>query len=195
MTDGYKPVAPERARRKNDSWIFTPEQEAELRETFNYNPETGEFTWKKAPKRYKKAKVGDIAGTINKTRHGDRTLRFAGKQIKAHRVAFFLMMGRWPNPGMMLDHRDCNPSNNRWRNIREATSQENQRNRKTPITNKIGFKGVFYLKQKGIVRRFQARLKLNQKVIYLGTYLTPEEASDAYLSAILFLHGEFANLD
>ena len=51
-----------------------------------------------------------------------------------------------------------------------------------------GFKGVFPVKDK-----WEARIMINRKLIYLGRYGTPEEASEAYCKAALEPHGEFAN--
>lgn len=33
------------------------------------------------------------------------------------------------------------------------------------------------------------------KVVYVGTYMTPEEAHDAYRNAVAKIHGEFSDLN
>lgn len=79
-----------------------------------YDPETGVLTGPRGG-----------AGSINEK--GYVVIRFMGKVHKAHRVAFYLMMGRWPTE---IDHVNRVRHDNRWCNLREVTHKENQRNRK-----------------------------------------------------------------
>lgn len=198
MSQELNYVAPSRTDRKSRERIFTPEEEEDLRGRYNYDPETGIFTWKRNS-RNGIMKAGDLAGCATGDGHGEKgkrwVLSFDDRQIRAHRVAFFFMMGRWPLPGMEIDHRDGNGLNNRWSNIREATRIENSRNRSTPRHNTLGYKGVIYLSRPGLTKRFLARIVVQGKAHNLGIYSTPAEASEAYLSAAMFLHGEFVNLD
>lgn len=191
MIDDSESVAPLCAPCKWRARIFTPEEGEQIRATYAYDPDTGVFRWKKVPK-FQKMKIGDVAGSISDNGTGEKRLllSFNRRQIKAHRVAFFLMTGRWAQE---IDHVDNNPLNNVWSNIRECTHAENQRNRKKPKHNTSGYKGVVYLRSPGIVKRFQGQIFIHGKCRSLGCFHTPEEARDAYLSAVLFLHGEFVN--
>jgi hypothetical protein len=101
-------------------WIkaIPPKQEdTELRKLFNtwwnYDRETGKFTWKQSPGR--KCPVGTPAG-------GDREdatyLKLDGNVYLAHRVAFLMHYGYLPEE---VDHIDVNPNNNAILNLRPAT--------------------------------------------------------------------------
>jgi hypothetical protein len=47
---------------------------------------------------------------------------------RANRVIFYLMAGRWPAAGMMIDHVNRDVTDSRWANLREATPSQNARN-------------------------------------------------------------------
>jgi len=90
--------------------------------------------------------------------------------------------------GVLVDHADRNPLNNQRYNLRVCTHAENLRNRGKQKNNTTGFCGVVR-NRKG----FQAKLKINGKDLYFGTYPTPEEAARAYDVAAKIHHGEFAS--
>ena len=90
--------------------------------------------------------------------------------------------------GMFVDHINGDTLDNRRSNLRVATVSENAMNRKKKATNTSGYKGVNKVKDKWI-----ARISTNSGRISLGTFDTPEEASEAYCAAALKYHGEFAN--
>ena len=58
--------------------------------------------------------------------------------------------------------------------------------------NTTGRKGVTYNKR---LKKFQARIVLNNKRKYLGVFTTTEEAHAAYCAAATELHGEFARFN
>lgn len=90
--------------------------------------------------------------------------------------------------GLQVDHINHIKTDNRRSNLRLATNSLNHANMKAPATNTSGYKGV----RKRSETAFAANIKVNQKVIYLGTYKTPEEASQVYKEAALFHFGDFA---
>src|SRR5690349_3748218 len=109
-----------------------------LREWINYDPATGIFTWAKSGRGL--CIKGNVAGCVS---HGLKKywkIRFKDKQYFAHRLAWLWMTGEWP--AEQMDHIDGNSLNNRWSNLRAATSHQNCRNAKLPRTNTTGFKGV-----------------------------------------------------
>ena len=88
-----------------------------------------------------------------------------------------------------IDHRNGNPSDNRWDNLREATSAQNKANRTRPTTNKTGFKGVSFNERS---RRFCAHISIGNKTVFLGSFATAEEAHAAYVAKARDIFGEFA---
>lgn len=71
------------------------------------------------------------------------------------------------------DHKKHNTLDNRESNLRIVTHQRNQWNRKNP-------KG--YVWHKG-AKKYEVRIRLNRKRIYLGLFDTAEDAHAAYLKA------------
>jgi hypothetical protein len=89
---------------------------ARLRKLLHYDRDTGEFRWLKRVSR--SIQPGDIAGTVD--RQGYRKIMINGRICPAHHLAWFYIKGKWCR--LMIDHRDGNRSNNRWKNLRPATS-------------------------------------------------------------------------
>jgi hypothetical protein len=80
-------------------------------------------------------------------------------------------------PPHFLDHEDGDATNNRFSNLRPATRQENNRNRKVHRNNSTGFRGVTLCKDTG---KYRARAGIGGKKVMLGRFATPEDASRAY---------------
>lgn len=108
--------------------------------------------------------------------------------LRAHHVVWAMVYGRWPN--RRIDHKDRNPLNNAISNLREATRSQNGANSRRPITNNSGFKGVSRSGRPS--RPWAAHIKVDQKTKFLGRYVTPEEAHEAYKTAATRVFGEFA---
>lgn len=161
--------------------MITPEF---LKTFLDYNPETGLLTWK--VRNSKRIHIGDIAGC--KSKDGRILIGIKGRLYKAHRVAWALKTGEWPNH--MIDHINNNPSDNRWSNLRAATPSQNQMNIKCIKSNTSGHKGVTWSKA---AQKWRASIKANGKQFHLGVFERIEDAIRAYADAAARLHGEFAN--
>jgi|SRR5882724_4046405 len=152
-----------------------------LRELFFYDPQDGSWTRLIATGYRKRHKSGPVEGYKDKL--GRIHIRADRKLYLSSRLAWLYQTGDWPK--LFVDHKDGNPSNNRWNNLREATHTQNMRNRK-PQRNVCGYKGVFRKN-----RTFRAKITVNYRPIYLGRYKTAEEAALAYNEASKKYHGEF----
>jgi hypothetical protein len=162
-----------------------------LDECFHYYPETGHMAWKRRPMghfsnenkylAFNGARTGKPAGCVHfqKGKAACVQIRLDGHLYRAHRL-IFRMMGVEIPEGMMGDHENRNPIDNRWSNLRIATRTENNRNGGKRRNNTSGFPGVQPSKTKG---KFVAFITVDLKALYLGTFLTKEDAVMARRSA------------
>ena len=146
-----------------------------VRSRLSYDPETGMFTWKSG--RLK----GLQAGCLH--RHGYRVIGIDRVQYLAHRLAFFLVYHRWPDP--CVDHINGEPADNRICNLREATHGENHQSRALQSNNTSGYTGVCFRKSD---HKWIAQIRLKNKLTFLGSFSTPEDAHEAYLKAKREIH-------
>lgn len=91
-----------------------------------------------------------------------------------------------PPAGKVIDHADGNGLNNTHDNIRICVQAENTKNVRRHRDNTSGYKGVE--KTNPIGDKWSARICVNGKRIYLGSFKSKEEASAAY-------HKDFARLN
>lgn len=96
--------------------------------------------------------------------------------------------GRWPP--VIVDHRNLDRANDRWRNLRPADASQSQANRGVNANNKLGLKGVYQMKSRA--KPFMARIMVKGKKRFLGCFRTAKEAHVAYLGAAKDGFGEFA---
>jgi len=128
---------------------------------------------------------GKQAGTLN--HHGYIHIRLNKKTYQAHRLIFLMHYGYLPE---MLDHIDCNRSNNKIENLRPANNIQNQQNQKLSPRSKTGVKGVCFDKTK---KQFLAQFRVNRTICKVGHFVTLEEAANAVQKARSINHKEFAN--
>jgi hypothetical protein len=152
-----------------------------LNEHFEYN--NGLLYWKKMPKKCRNL-IGKEAGSVAKD--GYKTFGFMGKNLLVHRAIFMIHHGYLPK---CLDHIDGNRLNNQIDNLREVTSQQNCFNRKKPITNTSGVKGVTWHKK---LKKWQVHLMINRKTKYFGVYADIELARLVSETMRSKFHGEYA---
>lgn len=164
--------------------MLTKEQ---IEEDITYDPETGVFRWNRPAGRWERISPGSVAGRCNA--EGYRYLHLRGEEYRACRVAWLLMTGEWPKE--QIDHRNGNPSDDRFENLRECTQSENKANSRRYKNNSSGFKGVGYDGSKSRAR-YYAKISKDGKVHHIGWYMTAQEAHEARNRALARLHGEFA---
>lgn len=152
-----------------------------LKELFDYNPETGVFTW--CEDRCKgKIKAGSIAGSISF--YGYVVIGVNGTNYPAHRLAWVYMYGSIPKD-LQIDHISGVKNDNRLSNLRLANSAEQGQNRNINSNNTSGYPGVSWSK---VRNKWLASIKLNRKVLYIGVFDTPEAANDARILRKAELH-------
>lgn len=154
----------------------------EVRSALTYDQHSGELRWREGRRR-----AGKIAGRRQPRGYIRIQLGRDRKQYLAHRLAWLWMTGLWPKDE--IDHRDGNPSNNAWINLREATRKQNGANRKINSNSRLGIKGV---RKRAGYRRFEAQIKVNGRKHVIGYFDTPEEAQAAYKKAADQFFGLFA---
>lgn len=171
-----------------------------VREALVYDPHMGEFFWRWRPSSHF-GNNGDVAAGWNIAHAGAQCgsktggtkgnhylgIKVNNVLIHAHLIAWAIMTGEWPEHS--IDHINCIRLDNRWCNLRAATRQQQSWNRATTKRRRLGkLKGVYRE-----VNRFKAQIRINGKVIRLGSFATEEEAHAAWKAAAQKLHGEFFN--
>ena len=148
----------------------------QLKEVINYNPLTGDFTWRHRGesffKTYRSYRSfcgkydGKVAGNTKTSKEGKtyRNIMIFDTTYLSHRLAWLYVTGSFPCDE--IDHIDGNGENNRLVNLRDVTRTENGRNKRKPVTNKSGVMGVHWHKRDLV---WCAQIKVDQKVINLGT--------------------------
>lgn len=96
-------------------------------------------------------------------------------QFMAHQLIFYKKYGKVVEE---IDHINGVRDDNRIKNLREVTRQQNQHNRTTA-------KGYSFDKNS---KKWCARIGYNKKCIHLGYFDKEEDARDAYLSAKNIYH-------
>lgn len=151
-----------------------------LKLLLTYDDATGGFVWNGCGRNQTK---GRNAGSLD--RHGYLQTRIDGKIYFNHRLAWLYIYGKFPDG--VIDHINGNPLDNRITNLRDVSRRTNQENqRSAPSSNKTtGLLGATFHKKTG---KFLAKIQVKKKQIYLGLFLTAEQAHQEYLKAKRKLH-------
>jgi len=159
----------------------------ELKEYLDYNPDTGILIWKKKPNR--RVKIGEAVGRDNGK--GYLQTRYKKGFFLCNRLAYYIYHGVDPLE-YTVDHRNGNTIDNRIKNLRLATYQQQQFNLGLSKKNKSGVTGVRWNKGS---KRWVAYVSMNWKQIHLGHFTNKEDAIQARKEAEIKYYGEFRRQD
>jgi len=136
-----------------------------LKEILEYSPTSGLFFSKK---------INNHVGALDEK--GYIRVLADGKLYRAHRLAWLYMTGQWPQD--QVDHINGNKADNRWENLRDVDQTLNMLNKHKPHhNNRSGVLGVSELNGK-----YYPRLRIDGKLVYLGSYASKVEAKERYES-------------
>lgn len=160
-----------------------------LRYLLHYSKATGHFTWR--VDRRHNAKAGQRAGNWVScgVRAGDGYwhVKVDSRAYRAHRLAWFYVMGTWPE--REIDHRDGDGTNNRWRNLRLATRVQNMQNQRRSRTNTSGTTGVAWQRKNAT---WAAYITVAKQRRHLGQFTRQRDAVCARRRAERLVFQRFA---
>lgn len=143
-----------------------------LQEKFEYDPDTGKI-YKRLGNQTYSLRGAEAFKTPNWKGYLKGT--FKGKSYFAHRVAWAMYHGEWPQG--QIDHINGDRQDNRIGNLRVVSNLENCLNlgRKPPRTSKFdsGVNGVHWNKQNS---KWMVRLRAKGKWLYFGCYTDLDKA-------------------
>jgi hypothetical protein len=153
-----------------------PINQKQLKQLLRY--ENGKLYW---------LNTGIEAGCVDKKLKRHR-IKINNKSYFRSRLVFLYFKGYLPKyPRFVIDHKNKNKLDDKIENLRKATNGQNKANgQKYKDTNSLP-KGV-YSRPSG---KYQAHIRFNGVLIYLGTFDNPEKAHEAYCQKGIELHGEF----
>lgn len=142
-----------------------------LRQVLSYDAESGALTWRIG----RKGLPAEKHVVRCKNKGGYVVVMVDRVLLRAHRVAWAIHHGRWPDGE--VDHINGDRADNALANLRDVPKRLNAQNlRKAKTTNKCGLLGVH--ERDGV---FLARVCVGGKTINLGRHKTAEAAHQAYL--------------
>lgn len=134
-----------------------------------------------------RARAGNEAGCL--VPKGYTHIKFNGKNYRRHRIVFYVATGTLPQ---LIDHKNGVEYGDGIDNLQEATNLENTRKRKPMKNNTSGYRGVSWHSRD---LQWNAHIRINTKLKYLGKFETSKDAAIAYNLAALQHFGEFAVLN
>jgi len=154
-----------------------------LKKLLYYDPETG--VWTRLISLSPNTKVGEKLYCSEKSDY--LHIQIDGKIYKSSRLAFFYMTGSFPIND--IDHKNRNTKDDKWCNLREATTSQNCMNRGLRKDNSSGVTGVSWVEKS---QKWRVRVTLNGKSFHLGCYEKFSEAVKVRKMAELEYFDNFA---
>lgn len=155
----------------------------EANELIAYDPNTGALTWKNRMGRWGRIPAGSPATSTDSK--GYLYVHIGTKNYRAHRVAWLLHYGHWPDKD--IDHVNRNRVDNRIVNLRGATRYEQLQNQKKRADNTTGFTGVSETRN----GTYAVSVWHRGKKHYVGTFKELDEAREKYMDKKRELHSFF----
>lgn len=125
----------------------------------------------------------DLSKLINPKGYYQLTVKVKGlppKTVCVHQMVASVFLGYVFNGhSSVVDHIDSNRLNNKLCNLRVISCRENCSREKT-YKSKLPT-GVYIHTQ---TKKYIAQIQINKKITYLGSFKTPEEASEKYQSVL-----------
>lgn len=118
--------------------------------------------WKVSRGRVKK---DEVAGSLYNT--GYWVINTGGRGLCAHRVILHIIDGFDLNSELEVDHKDRNPSNNEYSNLRVLSHGKNMRNMGLRKLNLSGISGVRWDKQRG---KWFTDISIHDHSTFLGRF-------------------------
>ena len=167
-----------------------------LAQVLRYEPDTGRLYWRERsaedfPATFARCrrKAAELAASFNtkfagrqaltaNNGTGYRTGSVLGLPCLAHRVAYALHHGHWPEG--QIDHMNGDRSDNRAENLRSVSHKENGRNVQRPAHNRSGVIGVSWNRERGL---WYASIQVDGRTKSLGRYARLSDAVAARKAA------------
>lgn len=148
-----------------------------LKARLDYDPDTGRLFWKshfsRKPNWNAKCAGKEALTAIS---NGYKVGTIDGVKCYAHRIAFAIHNGYWPE---QVDHINHDRTDNRAINLRNSNPAENSKNSPRSPLNTSGATGVYFAPSS----RWVARICANKNRLFLGTFDRFEDAVSARKAA------------
>ena len=111
------------------------------------------------------------------------------KTHKIHRLVACAFIDN-PDDKECVDHKNNDKTNNHINNLRFATANENQHNRKLSSNNTSNVKGVRFNKK---AKKWHARIRIDGILIHIGYFTNLDDAKSARINRANEAFGEYTN--
>jgi len=142
-----------------------PDSAIKFKALFSYDKLTGILLNKRTNKTATANNKGYLVIHINR------------KIYRVHRIIWEMVTGSAPKN--VIDHINHNKQDNRWKNLRDVTQEENSRNRSIPSNNKTGVIGVTV----NYIPQYTATITIEGQSKELGRFSSLTEATEVITNA------------